>query len=157
MEMMTMTHTATNNRVKATFLGMTNEVLVGRDDTDGSISVVEITVPAGGGVPLHTNQREAITWYVLEGELTFLHDNKTHHIKAGELIAMPANSTHAFANQTERDARALLICTPGGFEGFLTEVAEILPDQAPDGPPPASAVEAMQTVGARYGLVLHLD
>jgi hypothetical protein len=64
---------------------------------------------------------------------------------------------HSFANQTEHAARALLICTPGGFEGFLTEVAEFLPDQAPDGPPPASAVEAMQAVGARYGLLLHLD
>jgi quercetin dioxygenase-like cupin family protein len=152
------THIATTkNRVHATFLGMTNEILVGRDDSDGSVSVVEITVPAGGGIPLHTNQREAITWYVLEGALTFVADQETHQIKAGELIAMPANGTHSFANQTEHAARALLICTPGGFEGFLTEVAELLPDQAPDGPPPASAVEAMQAVGARYGLLLHLD
>ena len=153
-----MTHTATTkNHLHATFLGMTNEILVGRDDADGSVSVVEITVPAGGGVPPHTNQREAITWYVLEGALTFVADQETHHLEAGELIAMPANSTHAFANQTEDAARALMICTPGGFEGFLTEVADLLPDARTDGPPPASAVQAMQSVGARYGLLLHVD
>lgn len=153
-----MTHTATTkDRTTATFLGLRNEILATRDETDGSLSVVEITVPAGGGVPLHTNEREAITWYVLEGSLTFFHEGAQHSVGAGELISMPANSRHTFANSTDRKARALLICTPGGFEGFLAEMGEILPDEAPDGPPPPDAVGAMQTVGARYGLLLHLD
>lgn len=70
---------------------------------------------------------------------------------------MPAGGVHTFVNQTESDARALLFCTPGGFEGFLVDVAEVLPDEAPEGPPPAEGLAAMESVGARYGLTFHLD
>lgn len=153
-----MTNTAVSgHRQSAVFLGMTNEILVKSDDTDGSLSVVEITVPPGGGAPPHTNQREAVTWYVLEGELTFLHDGTSKALGAGELIFLPANEPHTFTNESDREARALMICTPGGFEGFLVDVSEVLPDEALQGPPPTAAVEAMQSVGSRYGLLLHVD
>jgi quercetin dioxygenase-like cupin family protein len=141
----------------AAFLGMTNRVLASRDTTDGSLSVVEIVIGPGVGAPPHTNQREALTWYVLEGELTFFEGGTPVTRRAGELIFMPPDDVHTFLNQTDRDARALMICTPGGFEGFLVDVAEVLPDEAPDGPPPAEGVAAMQAVGDRYGLTLHVD
>ena len=141
----------------AVFLGMTNRLLASRDATDGSVSVVEITVGPGVGAPPHTNQREALTWYVLEGELTFFEGATPVTRRAGELIFMPADGVHTFLNQTDRDARALMICTPGGFEGFLVDVAAVLPDEAPAGPPPAEAMAAMERVGAQYGLILHLD
>jgi quercetin dioxygenase-like cupin family protein len=138
---------------EASFLGLTNRVLAAREHTDGSVTVVEITVPAGGGVPLHVNTREALTWYVIEGTLTFVREQGASEVKAGRAIFLPKGPPqHTFLNQTDQPVKALLICTPGGFEGFLTEMAANFPAEAPQGPPPTEALEGMRAIGARYGL-----
>ena len=138
----------------AVFLGMSNRVLAGRDRTDGSVSVVEVTVPPGVGAPLHTNTREALTWYVLDGTLAFVHGDGMVDVGAGRLVFLPPGQVHTFTNRTDLPARALLICTPGGLEGFFTELAAALPADAPTGPPPPEALAVMQEIGRRYGLEL---
>lgn len=149
--------TPSTHQAPAVFLGMKNQALATVADTDGTLSVTEVVVSPGAGAPPHTNQREAITWYVLEGSLTFLKDGAPTTLSAGELIFMPANRIHTFANQTEHPARALMICTPGGFEQFFYEVADALPDDLPSAGPPPAALDTMQQVASGYGLVLHLD
>jgi len=138
------------------FLGMTNRIIGPTGHTDGSLSVVEITVPPGVGAPPHTNQREALTWYVIEGELTFFEGQTPTTRTAGELIFSPAGAPHTFLNQGDREARALMICTPGGFEGFLADAGHALPAEAPDGPPEQAHVQIMVRLGAEYGLQFHL-
>ena len=55
-----------------TILGMRNKVLTTGEATDGAFGAVEIAVPPGGGPPLHTNTREALGYYGLEGTLSFV-------------------------------------------------------------------------------------
>ena len=141
----------------AVFLGTSNRILVRGDQTGGSLSAVEITVSPGAGAPLHTNTREALTWYVVDGKLTLQRDDGPAEVGAGDLIFLPKGDTHAFMNQAERPATALLVCTPGGFEGFLVELASRLPSDVPAGPPPQEALEAIAEVGERYGVRHHLS
>lgn len=136
----------------AVFLGMSNRILVRGEQTNGSLSAVEITVAPGAGSPLHTNTREALTWYVVDGTLTFQRPDGPVEVGTGELIFFPKGDTHAFMNQTDGPVTALLVCTPGGFEGFLLELGASLPSEVPAGPPPEQAVTAIAAVGERYGV-----
>ena len=136
----------------AVFLGTTNRILVRGEETGGFVSAVEVTVAPGAGSPVHTNTREALTWYVVDGALTFQRDAGTVEVAAGELIHLPKGDTHAFLNRADRPTRALMICTPGGLEGFLAELGSTLPAEVPAGPPPAEALRAIGEAGERYGV-----
>ncbi len=139
------------------FLGTSNRILARREQTDGSISAVEITVAPGAGSPLHTNTREALTWCIVDGTLTFRRGDRHVEVGAGEVIFMPKGDTHAFANRGERPAKALLLCTPGGFEGFLVELGAVLPPEAPTGPPSREVRHAITEIGDRYGVQHHVS
>lgn len=140
----------------AVFLGMSNRILVRGDQTNGTLSAVKITVAPGAGSPLHTNTREALTWYVVDGTLTFQRHDGAVEVGGGELIFLPNGDTHAFVNQTDGPVTALLVCTPGGFEGFLLELGAKLPSEVPAGQPPEEAVAAIAAIGEGYGVHHHL-
>ena len=56
--------------------GDVNSILISKDDTEGTYSVVEANVfPNGGPVP-HIQTREHEGFYILEGEVTFTVDGK---------------------------------------------------------------------------------
>lgn len=148
---------STDQSEVAVFLGTSNRILVRGEQTGGSISAVEITVSPGAGAPLHTNTREALTWYIVKGKLTFQRDGGRVEVGAGELIFLPKGDTHAFINQAEMPATALLVCTPGGFEGFLLELGSMLPSHVPVGPPPQEALEVIAELGKRYGVRHHMS
>src|SRR5687768_3508726 len=89
------------------FLGMTHRLLATAAQTDGSVSLVEINVPPGGGAPLHTNTREALSWYVVDGTLTFLQAGRDpSEVGAGSAIFLPREQGHAFVNRTDQPATA---------------------------------------------------
>lgn len=140
----------------AVFLGMSNRILVRGEQTNGSLSAVEITVAPGAGSPPHTNTREALTWYVVDGTLSFQRHDGLVEVGGGDLIFLPKGDTHAFANHTDGPVTALMVCTPGGFEGFLLELGARLPSDVPAGPPPEEAVAAIATIGERYGVHHHM-
>ena len=137
-----------------TFLGMRNSVLATTEETDGAFGAVEITVPAGGGPPLHTNSREALAYYGLEGKLSFVTDSGHRELHPGEVLSLRKGGTHTFVNKTDAPARALMIATPGGFEGFFAEAARELPPDAPGGQPPPEMVAKLAEISGRYGMTL---
>ena len=141
----------------STFLGMENRVLMTASETEGAVGVIDVSVQPGAGAPLHTNTREALIWYVMGGQLTLQTERGPVKVEAGSASFLPRGSTHRFENLTGTSARALLVCIPGGFEGFLLDLAGKLPANVPDGPPPPAAAEIMVGTAEPYGVRLHLD
>lgn len=91
-------------------------ILLRSEQTDGALSAVAITVPAGwAGPPLH-HHAFAEAFYVLEGELTFRRDDELSTAGPGTLVHAPGDSVHTLANLSPAPARYLLLCTPAGFE-----------------------------------------
>jgi uncharacterized cupin superfamily protein len=117
---------------ESVFLGMSNRVLSHQGGPD-DIGLAEITVAPGSGAPRHTNTREAVSWYVLDGTMTFELDGELIDVAAGGAVFFPRGGTHTFFNRSDRPARALLVCAPGGFEGFLLELGGRVPEQTPEG------------------------
>jgi mannose-6-phosphate isomerase-like protein (cupin superfamily) len=98
-------------------------VLLRSEQTDGELSAIVNTVPAGwAGPPLHHHGFDEL-FYVVEGELTFQLGEEIVTRRAGEIAFARRGAHHAFANPGEVPARTLIACTPAGFERYFGQMA----------------------------------
>ena len=97
--------------------GGTYTVLVSGAQTTGRYSLVDMLVPAGGGPPPHRHDFEEM-FTLLDGELEFTFRGKSHTVRAGSTVNVPANAPHAFKNVSGKTARMLCMCTPAGQGKF---------------------------------------
>lgn len=141
----------------STFLGMENRVLLTAGETDGEVGVIDISIQPGAGAPLHTDTREALLWYVIDGTLTLQMEEGPAQLAEGHASFLPKGRRHTFVNASDRPVRALLVCIPGWFEGFLLELSGKLPADVPAGPPPPDALETIVRTAERYGVKHHLE
>jgi quercetin dioxygenase-like cupin family protein len=95
-------------------------------DSGQSLSMFEMTLEPGDGVPLHSHPYAEI-FYLLAGEVDFLRvsDSGDEWVPAmiGETIIVPINGLHAFYNRTAKPARLLSISNQL-HQGFFDAVAE---------------------------------
>jgi mannose-6-phosphate isomerase-like protein (cupin superfamily) len=138
------TTTTTRDAVQIGGLGV--RFLVDADRSGGGFSLVEHPMaPRALGSPLHRHAGEDEYSYVLEGRVGVMLGDDVLIAGPGELVFKPRGEWHAFWNAGDEPARLLEVISPGGFEGYFAEVAELSRDGAPD---PARMVE----VAARHGL-----
>jgi quercetin dioxygenase-like cupin family protein len=98
-------------------------VLLRSEETAGVVSMIELSSDAGfAGPPLHRHDFDE-AFYVLEGELTFQLGDEVFTRTAGELAFAPRNVAHTYANHSDAPTRALLVCTPAGFERYFARMA----------------------------------
>ena len=99
--------------------GGTYRVVTTAPETTGRHFAFEAAEPPGGGPPLHTHAAEDEYFAVLDGEFTFYIDGCVTTVKAGGSAFVPHGMPHCFKNCTTRDARMLIVFTPGQIEGFF--------------------------------------
>jgi quercetin dioxygenase-like cupin family protein len=122
------------------------------DQTGGSISVVDVQVPQGKATPLHMHPDSEETIFVLDGEIALHVDGTNHEFTSGATWTILRGTPHAFAVRA-REARLLVIFTPGGGEEFFIEAGE--PAERRELPMPAEPDFAKyQAAAAKTGLVL---
>lgn len=98
------------------------DILVPTDQPNDVVGIVELTVPPEwDGPPLHHHDFDE-AFYVLEGELTFQLGDQLRAARPGELVFAPRGAIHTLANLTTRQARYLLICTPGEFTRYFEQL-----------------------------------
>jgi mannose-6-phosphate isomerase-like protein (cupin superfamily) len=115
------------------------------EHTAGTLAVVEYTMPPGTPAPpFHVHPETDEAWFVLAGELTMDLGSQQLTIGPGGFAFVPGHVPHTFSNEFAAPLRFLLICTPGGFEGFFREMAVLTASGQPDFP-------AILAVAARYG------
>lgn len=117
-------------------------------DTGGTFALLEYIAGPGSGFGLHTHKREDVTFYILEGTMTFQHSDHIFTAEPEMAVRIPKNTRHAFANQTDRYVKMLIIVTPAGLEQFFVDVGLLAADYAPE--PPSS--EAIAALAERYEL-----
>lgn len=121
-------------------------VKVAPGDSDGHLAAFHLVAPPMSGPPRHVHSREDEWFYVLDGELVFEIDGERHTVGAGGSVWLRRGVVHAYQNFTDRDARLLIVTTPGAFCGFFVEVSAAAP---PGGMP---APEVFAALDARYGI-----
>jgi quercetin dioxygenase-like cupin family protein len=99
------------------------KVLLRSEETGGEVAVIEIGAsPERGGPKLHHHDFDE-SFYVLEGELTFQLRDELFTRRPGELAFAPRGVPHTYANLSGANARALIVCTPAGFERYFDRIA----------------------------------
>lgn len=103
-------------------------------DTDGHLTILEITEPPNIQAPLHVHHREDESFWILEGGATFDVGDRTIPAHPGDYVFGPRHIPHRYTTGPE-GCRMLFIFTPGGFEEVLRATSR--PAQG-NGLPPAS-------------------
>lgn len=98
------------------------------DDTADLSSVEEIRVaPRFAGPPTHFHERTNHSWYVTEGELRLTVEGISYDLTPGGFVYVPVGASHTFANQTSHPAAMVEFTTPGGFDRYLSDLADAFP------------------------------
>jgi len=117
--------------------GLGVRFLLTGDDTNGSVSIFELTVPAGQklSAPSHRNDAYEETLYGIEGVVTWTIDGKAFEVGPGQAVCIPRGAVHRFENLGTRDAKQLTIITPPIMgPAYFREVLELM--RASTGGPP---------------------
>ena len=98
------------------------------EETGGAYAVLEQTIPAGHGPPLHVHRHETEIFYILDGEFEVTIGDKKVHATAGALVAGPRGIPHTFRNIGTQEAHLLLTVIPGRFANYFIEVDRLNDD-----------------------------
>ena len=129
--------------------------LLGGEETDGQLSLVELRGLPGSGPGPHIDPWLE-SFYVLEGELTFRYEGSdgTREVVAGpgDAVSIPSGIGHAFSVSGAESARYLIASTPAGIDAFFSDAGEPS-DHArlPDEPPPVDR-ERLLAAFEKHGL-----
>ena len=90
-------------------------------ETNGERTVVEVTLDAGGGVPMaHVHPYQSETFEVIEGELSMRAGREKLVARAGDLVAVPPGEVHKFWNASGETIRFRCTVEPAlQFEQFI--------------------------------------
>jgi quercetin dioxygenase-like cupin family protein len=125
------------------------------EETGGAFFMSEISVAAGGGTPPHIHHREDEAFRLLEGTLTIQVGGDTIIASAGDFAFLPRGIAHSFKNTSDGYAKALVLITPAGLEGFFAEVFEPATDRSATPPPVTNElIGRARAAGPRYGMEL---
>ena len=129
--------------------------LLGGEETDGQLSLVELGGLPGSGPGPHIDPwRE--TFYVLEGELTFRveEDGEVRQLvaRAGDAVSIPEGVGHAFSVTSDEPARSLIAGAPAGIETFFADAGEEIGSPDLPGSPPAFDRERLRAAFGKHGL-----
>jgi mannose-6-phosphate isomerase-like protein (cupin superfamily) len=123
------------------FAGDTYTIKASGESTDGSLGLVEATVPPGGGPVAHAHTRADEAFYVLSGDLEILNGDETFVARTGDFVFVPRGTRHRFKNTGVHGVRMLFLFTPGGEERVFRYGDQAQPGQ----PPPAWTIERFAT------------
>ena len=108
------------------------------EQTNGSLTVMELVISPRQGPALHTHLREDELWYVLDGDFRFKAGDAMLWASTGGMAFGPRGTPHCFQNIGDTPGRLLVITTPSGLERFFEQFTELLP--GPVGPEALTAV-----------------
>ena len=123
-------------------------------DTDGQMTIIEVTEAPGKEAPLHVHHREDEAFWILEGDVTIQVGDEIIEAHAGDYAFGPRDIPHRYTVGAA-GCRMLFICTPGGFEGLVREMSE--PAATRTLPPPSDQEpdwEHVAAVADAYGCEL---
>lgn len=94
------------------------------EDTGGSFFLSESTIAPGfPGPPPHVHDRLHDMFYVLDGTLTMRLGDDELEAWPGTFVCVPPGVVHTFANRSDSAVRFLNFNTPGGWEGYMRDLA----------------------------------
>jgi len=123
------------------------------EDSGGSLSIFEFTVPAGEklAAPPHKNDAYEEVLYGIEGVLTWTVDGAQIEVGPGQALCIPRGAVHRFDNFGNQNAKQLAVLSPAIMgPAYFREAAELI-NAAAGGPPDRTR---MTEVFRRHGMTV---
>jgi quercetin dioxygenase-like cupin family protein len=123
------------------------------EDSQGSVSVFEVRVPAGQklAAPAHKNDAYEKILYGIQGVLTWTVDDTPIEVGPGQALCIPRGAVHRFDNFGNEDVKQLAVISPAIMgPAYFREAAEIVSASA-GGPPDR---QKMMDVFRRHGMTV---
>lgn len=125
------------------------QLLTALSDEDAGYCVFRSVFPAGVSVPIHSHaDRE--TFYILEGELQALWEDRWRTLVGGDVYDVPGNVKHAFRNVSDAPA-LLLFVTTTRMGRFFHDIARPVATVPPGPPRPADLERFYFNIAHEYG------
>jgi mannose-6-phosphate isomerase-like protein (cupin superfamily) len=97
-------------------------VRVPSESTGGAFALMEEQPPMVD-TPAHVHEREDELFYVLEGEHVYQVGDEEFRVGPSGLVFAPRGVPHSQRRVVPGVGRQLVLCSPGGFEGFFRDLA----------------------------------
>ena len=124
------------------------------DESESRFSVVEHPIaPRALAAPLHRHHNEDEYSFVVEGTLGALLGERVVEAGPGTWVFKPRGEWHTFWNAGDTECRIVEVISPGGFENYFRELADVFRDGGDAGPGAARLGE----LAARYALELDVE
>jgi quercetin dioxygenase-like cupin family protein len=127
--------------------------LLTREDTNGSVSVFEVMVPAGEklAAPAHKNDAYEEILYGIQGVLTWTINGNAIEVGPGQAVCIPRGAAHRFDNFGTQAAKQLAIISPAIMSPAYFREASAVLNEAAGGPPDLAK---MVEVFRRHGMTI---
>ena len=123
--------------------------LITAAESDGKVGVIELqTAPGPMPSVLHWHTREAWTAHVLAGRIHIRFGDGERDLDPGSVIHVEPRRAFSWTNALDEPSRILFVYTPGGFEQYFADVAEVFKS----GRPLQELLPDILAVSARYGI-----
>jgi mannose-6-phosphate isomerase-like protein (cupin superfamily) len=97
---------------------------VDSERSGGTMVAAEVTIPAGGGPPALHRHPSAELYRVQRGELALYLGDERINAGEGAVVHIPGGTAHTIRNETDVEAQAFVVFTPGTeMERFVRAVA----------------------------------
>ncbi len=124
------------------------QVLAGGDRTGGAVMFGEARIPANSPGPgLHVHSREDESIFVISGRMTFVVGQRRFEAGTGQLVWLPREVPHTFANLDDEPVWAFGVASPAGLEGMFADQARYF-STLRGSPDP----DRVREIGDRYGV-----
>ncbi|MFN8130861.1 MAG: cupin domain-containing protein [Solirubrobacteraceae bacterium] len=133
------------------FLANRAVVRVASRETEGRLSIVELSGARGDMPPLHVHTRDDEAFHVLAGELSLFVGASCSVARAGDTVLAPRGIPHVYRVDSD-EARWLAIATPGGFDEFVSAVGEPAPSAGLPPAPVGADPERLSALAAAGGI-----
>lgn len=87
--------------------------------TNGTFTIIDQVINPQSGPPPHIHHREDETFYIHEGQFSFLCGEKESILESGSFAYIPKGTLHTFKNIGKNQGRIMVIITPAGLEEFF--------------------------------------
>ena len=137
--------------------GDINTIVASKEDTGETYSFIECKVFPGAGPVPHIQTREHEGFYIIEGQIIFKVDGHRIEAEHGTFVNVPRNVLHSFKNETNENAKMIIVLSPAGLEQFFVEAGSEVSNNSVK-PPPLTDEEKQKLVSlaSKYGMEIRL-
>ncbi len=102
-------------------------VKVSSESTNGELCMVEDTLKPGFYLPRHHHKIMTEIFYIIDGEVEFIFDDKSVFATTGDTITVYPNDWHAA--RCEKGGKMLTIFKHGKFDMYLKKLSQMSDDE----------------------------